>query len=128
MKTYFISGHLSLTPKEFEQHYKPLIFDAIRDGASFVVGDARGADHMGQQFLKRIIMDNMLVDVDVTVFHMFEAPRHNAGPFPTQGGFQTDEERDAAMTAASDTDIAWVRPGRESSGTAKNLARRRVAR
>ncbi len=28
------------------------------------------------------------------------------------------------MTAASTEDLAWVRPGREKSGTAKNLARR----
>jgi hypothetical protein len=30
----------------------------------------------------------------------------------------------AAMTPASTFDIAWVRPGRERSGTAKNLLRR----
>ena len=29
-----------------------------------------------------------------------------------------------AMTAASSRDIAWVRPGRERSGTARNLRRR----
>lgn len=31
------------------------------------------------------------------------------------------------MTAVSDYDIAWVRPGRENSGTAKNLLRRKNA-
>lgn len=124
MKTHFISGHLDLTPEEFELHYEGRILEAIREGGSFVVGDARGTDHMAQQFLKKIIMDNMLFDLDVTVFHMFESPRHNAGSFPTQGGYKTDSARDRAMTAASENDIAWVRPGREKSGTARNLARR----
>lgn len=32
--------------------------------------------------------------------------------------------RDEALTAASTFDIAWVRPGRERSGTARNLQRR----
>lgn len=34
--------------------------------------------------------------------------------------------RDLSMTVSSDKDIAWVRPGREKSGTAKNLARRKA--
>ena len=48
----------------------------------------------------------------------------NTGPFPTQGGFLSDLECDEAMTHASTRDIAWVRPGREASGTAANIARR----
>jgi len=48
------------------------------------------------------------------------------GQPPPMGGFTTDDERDAAMTMASDADIAWVRPGRKKSGTAKNLARRNL--
>jgi ribosomal protein S16 len=55
--------------------------------------------------------------------HMLAAPRNNTG-FPTVGGFATDEERDEAMTLASDVDLAWVRQGRENSGTARNIARR----
>jgi hypothetical protein len=55
---------------------------------------------------------------------MLDRPRNNVNGFPTVGGFPTDETRDAAMTAASDEDIAWVRPGRRHSGTAANLARR----
>ena len=40
------------------------------------------------------------------------------------GGFGSDQERDSAMTGNTDEDIAWIRPGRERSGTAKNLMRR----
>ena len=60
----------------------------------------------------------------MTVYHMFESPRNNYGGYTTVGGFNSDSEGDEAMTAVSDEDIAWVRPGREKSGTAKNLARR----
>ncbi len=117
--THFVFGHLDLTTEEFEAHYAPRIRVAMAAGERFVVGDARGADAMAQA---------MLVGHDpekVTVFHMLTSPRNNVGGFPTRGGFTSDRERDEAMTAASTADIAWVRPGREKSGTAKSLARRR---
>lgn len=121
MTTYFISGHLDVTPEEFTQHYVPALVDAIAGGHSFVVGDARGCDTQAQRALA-ILGD--FVRNRVTVYHMLEKPRNLEGQFKTVGGFKTDGERDQAMTAASDKDIAWVRPGREKSGTAKNLARR----
>lgn len=116
--TIFISGHLSLTQQEFALHYKPRIDAALAAGESFVVGDARGADVMAQGYLAEAGCK------EVTVYHMFDTPRNNPAGFPTVGGFQGDTERDVAMTAASDSDIAWVRPGRESSGTQANLLRR----
>ena len=115
--TYFISGHLTVTPEEFQREYEPRIREKAQEpNVDFVVGDARGTDHLAQKLLKQL-------GAKVIVFHMFESPRHNEG-FPTCGGFTSDRERDAALTAASDHDIAWVRPGRERSGTAKNLRRR----
>lgn len=118
MPTYFVSGHLDLTDAEFVEHYEPRIRAAVEAGGAFVIGEARGADRMAQSLLCS------LGHAEVRVFHMFTSPRHNAG-FPTVGGFESDDTRDAAMTAASDEDIAWVRPGREKSGTAKNLKRRK---
>lgn len=117
MTTVFVSGHLDLTDEEFRLHYAPSLREHIDAGSHFVVGDARGADTKTQRFLAFAGCE------DVTVYHMLAAPRNNAG-FPTVGGFATDEERDEAMTLASDVDIAWVRPGRENSGTARNLSRR----
>ena len=127
--TYFISGHLDLTHAEFNEHYAPRLLAAHENHARFVVGDAPGTDEMAQRFLYALGAQRPAGDplrgrqLDVRVFHMFEAPRHNC-EFPTVGGFTSDAARDAAMTAASLDDIAWVRPGREKSGTAKNLARR----
>ena len=121
----FISGHLDLTEMEFNQNYRVReahalgayrIDNALKNNQGFVVGDARGTDTLAQQYL--------LGKTDaVVVYHMFESPRNNAG-FPTRGGFQSDAERDKKMTQDSHQDIAWVRPGREKSGTQKNLDRR----
>lgn len=121
MKVYFVSGHLDLTRSEFQEHYAPRMQAAFEEGASFVVGDARGADLQAQDWL---LFAQCPVE-RVKVYHMFEAPRNNVG-FPTVGGFTSDGERDAAMTAGSTDDIAWVRPGREKSGTAENLKRRKT--
>jgi hypothetical protein len=117
----FVSGHLDLTDEEFSLHYVPAIEEARARGARFVVGDARGADLLFQRYAH----DHTL---SATVFHMFESPRHNVGAFLTAGGFSTDSARDEALTAASTFDIAWVRPGRERSGTARNLQRRARSR
>lgn len=118
MPTVFVSGHLDVSPEEFATHYQGILDRYLAEDASFVVGDARGADQQAQAYLARHTRK-------VTVYHMFEKPRFNEGSFDTSGGFLNDDSRDAAMTAASDVDVAWVRPGREKSGTAKNLARRK---
>lgn len=121
MKIAYISGHLDLTPEEFDEHYRSAIDECIFFGTKVVVGDARGADKMAQEYINRI--GNNIHEL-VTVYHMFETPRNNAGNFKCKGEFKSDTERDEAMTAASTYDIAWVRTGREKSGTAKNLERR----
>lgn len=118
--TNFISGHLDLTLEEFDTYYRPLLDEALARSESFVLGDARGADSMTQHYL--LGKTNAVV-----VYHMFTSPRNNAG-FKTIGGFDTDEARDIQMTADSDRDIAWVRPGRKKSGTQKNLDRRTQSR
>ena len=126
-KTAFISGHLDLTEEEFDLHYKSPIVRAISRGDSFVIGDARGADVIAQRLLYRMALDGVN---EVTVYHMLEAPRNFAfgTGWKLSGGFTSDKERDEAMTKASDYDIAWVRPGREKSGTAKNIKRRTEVR
>lgn len=118
MTTYFVSGHLDLTQQEFDTYYREQLVRAIDAGGAFVVGDARGADTMTQEYFKG--------NKDVTVYHMFEKPRNNVHDYKTVGGFKSDDERDTAMTAASNEDIAWIRPGREKSGTSKNLKRRKM--
>lgn len=118
MTTWFISGHLDLTQEEFNDHYALMIVERACLGESFVVGDAKGCDVMAQRLLRAL-------GAEVTVYHMLTTPRNNECYFHLVGGFASDDDRDAAMTKASDADIAWVRPGRDRSGTMRNLRRRK---
>lgn len=131
MTTMFVSGHIDITQDEFDAFYVPTLEWAADEGASFVVGDAPGCDLMTQQWLHCDNAQRQGLGIptnEVTVCHMLEVARYNFGSNrSTIGGFKSDEERDAAMTAISDADIAWVRPNKNkrNSGTAKNLARRK---
>lgn len=118
--TAYISGHLDLTTKEYNEHYHSKILDAVIAGHDFVVGDARGADWFAQCQLQIVALPGIS---NVVVYHMGSSPRNNCG-FTLIGGYASDSARDEAMTDASTYDIAWVRPGREKSGTAKNIRRR----
>lgn len=149
VKTFFVSGHLDTSKEEFFEHYVPRLAQAVLDGCAFVVGDAHGTDFMAQRWLHHesaLRVEAGLEPIHVVVFHMLERPRHSFGSgygshdpnlpketwtgkrggFPLVGGFESDEQRDAAMTRASDADIAWVRPhkSKRNSGTQQNLDRR----
>lgn len=117
--TAFISGHLDLTEEEFQLHYKNRILEAIEKGHDFCTGDARGADLMAQRFVEQNSKGNKLY-----VAHMFKKPRNAVGSAILMDGYTSDEQRDTSMTMHSDYDIAWVRPGREKSGTMRNIQRR----
>lgn len=114
----FVSGHRDVSVDEFDEHYKPKLLNAMEQGHQIVVGDYEGVDYMAQSFLSFHEYTNVLV------YHMFTKPRYYVGTFNTVGGFISDEDRDSAMTNVSDYDIAWVRPGKNKSGTAINIRRR----
>jgi hypothetical protein len=101
---YFISGPLQADQNFFEAHYVSQLKEILEKDprAIFVVGDAPGIDRIAQLYLKEQKIST------VTVYHMFKSPRWNVGNFPTLGGFRTDEERDAAMTKASDRDVLYI--------------------
>lgn len=121
--TIFISGHRDITEEEFEIYYQPRILTEIEENpdVKFVIGDYHGCD---------IIAQNFLIDIEfnpdnITVYHMKESARNiNPKIKNTVGGFETDEERDAAMTNNSYKDIAFVRDHTKLSGTAQNILRR----
>lgn len=124
-KTYFISGHRNITEYEFEK-YKITLKKIIENtpDALFVIGDYHGVDIMAQNYL----IDELKIDPSqITVFHSLLSPKHiNPKIFNTIGGFENDEDRDAAMTNASSKDIAFVRNNTELSGTAQNILRRNL--
>lgn len=118
MKTAFVSGHRDVSDDEFNTHYVPLLNNAMSEGHAIVVGDYQGVDYMAQRYLSDKGYQNVIV------YHMFIKPRNYVNGYPTRGGYTSDEDRDSAMTRDSDYDIAWIRTGKEKSGTAINLARR----
>lgn len=122
-KTYFISGHRNITEEEFT-NYKNALQNILNEkpDALFVVGDYEGVDIMCQHFL----IDELNVEPSqVTVYHMFDTPRNIHSKITnTVGGFETDEDRDAAMTYISCADVAFVRDHTTWSGTGQNILRR----
>jgi hypothetical protein len=124
--TAFISGHLDLTLSEFKECYYREIYHAIMLGHNFVVGDAAGCDTFAQEVLAKFCRPDGPGDNLVTVYHMMYQPRNLMANFSTFKGFRSDKERDEMMTLNSTYDIAWVRPGRENSGTARNIKRREL--
>ena len=120
-RVYFISGHRDITQDEFDKYYLEILDKVAEDeSATFVVGDYQGVDFMAQQALAEMVNPDR-----VTVYHMFEKPRHLASDkFHLKGGYKDDIDRDSAMTRESTDDIAWIRKGKETSGTAQNILRR----
>lgn len=133
---YFVSGHRDITEEEFNKHYVPLLVEILNSNryASFVVGDCKGVDKMAIDFLSNAAKNG---NIKLTIYHMFDSPRVTPGDIPIKyidtifngsvkfkGGYTTDLERDTAMTNDSHIDVAWVRPGRNTSGTAQNIKRR----
>ena len=122
--TYFISGHRVITEEEFNATYKSAIDFVLyhEPNCKFVIGDYWGCDEMAQNYL---LDEKQISPSRVTVYHMMQSPRYfNKKVYNFVGGFQTDDERDEAMTNASDEDIAFVRDCNVLSGTAKNILRR----
>ena len=124
-KTYFISGHRNITEEQFSRYKKAIakVLEKTPD-ARFVVGDYQGVDIMAQDFL---LNELSVSPENVTVYHMFETPRNvNPNVIKLVGGFETDEQRDAAMTEVSRHDIAFVTDHTKLSGTAQNILRRHL--
>lgn len=113
-----ISGHLDVSKEEFEKHYREKIDQGIARGDAFVVGDSRGGDSLGQQYLAKKGVKN------VVIYHLHQRPFSNFGNWQTRGQFTNHTQKDAAMTRDSTYDIAWVRDPERSSGTRRNLERR----
>lgn len=122
--TIFISGHRDITEEEFQRYYAPTIQYEIEndENVNFIMGDYQGCDIMAQNYL----IDTLQFDTNnITVYHMNEKPNNiNEKIINTVGGFESDEDRDNAMTNNSYKDIAFVRDHLKWSGTAQNILRR----
>ena len=125
---YFVSGHRDLTREEFEEHYAPLIKKVIEydEWPSFIVGDWEGCDTL---FVEHLILEGYLVPFIVTYTDKLRTEKlinrfNKECILAKSEQLNTYDECDTYMTKNSDFDIAWIRPGREDSHTAKNIKRR----
>lgn len=126
---YFVSGHRDLPYEDFELYYKPIIDNVIANDETpeFVVGDCEGVDKFAMDYIFEYYI------IPLTIYHIGNSSRNipkglsenpeSEGVY-FKGGFKSDEERDSAMTKASDFDIAFVKDNRWDSGTAQNIKRR----
>ena len=122
IKSVFISGNLDLTDKQFIQYYLPIITElAKEDNIYFNVSDDDGCSEMVQ-----ILLNNLLKDkFKVSVYCVGDNPKHFiSSDFLCFTGFRTLEERNAAMTFASNMDLHVILPGKGRSSVEDNLCRR----
>ena len=128
---YFVSGHRDLTQEEFKEHYVPIIEEIIKKDmcCEFVVGDWEGCDTM---FIEYILLKHHYPKI--TIYYV-GTPRVSPFGVPITSFkrvhyyFCKDyDECDYSMTCNSNFDIAWIRPGKEDSHTAKNIKRRHIGK
>lgn len=143
--TYFISGHRDITPEEFEKFYVPAIVDVMAANfiANYIKENTDDAEcppcilsiyHMfseprfrvgvaGQDGFYHVDMvDELNADLceDDDPYTIDDCPIVHY-----VGGFETDRDRDSAMTNVSSEDIAFIRSkSKWDSGTAENILRR----
>jgi len=103
-KTYFVSGHVDLTEEEFAAHYVDKINAALKEKATFLMGDADGADYMAAKYLHEKGCHR------VVIYYKGMPTVQNPFGYMTRGPFPTHPAKDAQMTADSDEDIVWLRP------------------
>ena len=135
---YFVSGHVDVTQQDFDDHYKNELIEATKSKNSrFVMGNAKGIDTMALEFLIELLGPDNLYRI--TVYHLGKKSHLKDKRIRTIGGFGNHNNKDTAMTNASNKDIAWVRPEEESrilygsnynpnriSGTQHNINRRKL--
>ena len=121
-KSIFISGNNDLSEKKFIEYYLPIITELAKDdNIYFNISDDDGCSEMTQILLNSIIKNKN----KVSVYCIGDTPKHYiSDSFLCFYGFKTIEERNAAMTFASTTDLHIILPGKGNSAVKDNLCRR----
>ena len=135
---YFISGHRDFPEEEFGKYLVKIVHAGLNDKkCEFVVGDCEGVDKFAMDAIFVEFVDPPISrkrKANLTIYHIGDVPKNTPLGLSVEklknlgvkfiGGFTSDEERDSAMTKASDFDIAFVKDNRWDSGTAQNIKRR----
>ena len=121
-KSIFISGNTDLSEKQFIQYYLPVITElAKEDDIYFNISDESGCSEMVQVYLNKTLKDRNKVNI----YCVGDKPQHYLSEnFLCFNGFKTLEERNAAMTFASNMDLHIIIPGKGRSAIEDNLCRR----
>lgn len=121
-KSIFISGNNDLSEKQFIQYYLPIITELIKDNnIYFNISDDDGCSEMTQVLLNNLLKDKF----KVSVYCIGNNPKHFvSSEFLCFTGFKTIEERNAAMTFASNIDLHIIISGKGRSAIEDNLCRR----
>ena len=117
-KFSLISGHLTTTQEEFDQYYKPQIDQKVKQGCDLVIG--------GAQFTDRMAQDYIATTYPKVYLHVYDKGGQNNTHYNHIhhiNGFESYSKRDAAMTAITNYDIAYLHTDGGGSGTFANLLR-----
>lgn len=119
----FVSGNIDMDEKKYLQYYYyPMEFLLqSEEPIHFVLSDDDGCAAMTQVLLKQHMKENH----SVSIFGCGDDPVNYVDQrFVYVGGFQTLEERDAAMTFISNKDLHVVLEGKGRSAVEHNVIRR----
>lgn len=121
-KSIFISGNTDLSEKQFIQYYLPTLTELVKDdNIYFNISDETGCSEMVQVYLNKTLKDRNKVNI----YCIGDKPKvYLSENFLCFNGFKTLEERNAAMTHASNIDLHVILPGKNNSAVRDNLCRR----
>ena len=152
--TAMISGHTDLPQDLFDKHYIPQLASALKSGANFILGDAKGVDEMALTWLLANSEPDTRGQITVHCSRPYNVPKletlgvnvildrvsHESGvaggsrgrgkgrdPGNPNASRQRHLDRDARMTAASDFDILYVRTDEEAREFYGERWRKRVS-
>lgn len=111
-------GPENITQEEFAQHFIPLIEGVLKSNPFFILSDSNSLDKFAQDFLTG-------KTTRVTIYHCGDVCQYNAGNFPTDIGYDSEQEVRASLSFLSTKDLTWARPGEDPARLKKVLDRRK---
>ena len=111
----FISGYKDLTQAQFNSFYRAALDEAINIGDTFLLSTDSGASQMALAYLKAKNVEPRRITIYLATHSM-----HSMAEKDQRASFESDayhvvmvegsvDDRDAAMTDASDSDLLWLK-------------------
>lgn len=118
----FVSGNVDLSEKSFMSYYmNELTYLAKESDCYFLLSDDDGCALLTQMLLSKVLENKERV----SIYHIGNTPKNYVDDkFMVFSGFNTLEERDAALTFSSNKDYHVILPGKGRSACENNIIRR----